>query len=211
MKFNIRLAKKLLLSNKEVSILKKINTPQKIQDFLGGMPGNLEKKSETLMSPRLVLQKNTCHCVEGALLAGLALWLHGFEPLIVDMKAKRYDTDHVVTVFKQNGYWGAISKTNHAVLRFRDPVYKNLRELMMSYFHEFYLYKTGEKTLLSYSKPFNLKNLSDTAWATSPDNLWFMEKILNKLPHYNFSLNKNIKLRKADEFERKTTKTPENN
>ena len=207
--FNERLAKKLGLDKKEITILKKLNSPQKIQDFLRALPGNFEKKSETLMSPRLVLQHKICHCMEGALFAALVLWLHGREPLLVDIKAKSNDLDHVITVFKENGYWGAISKTNHYQCRYRDPIYKNVRELLMSYFHEYFLAKTGQKTLLSYSKPYNLKSLKDISWAISPKPLWHISKILDTISHLPFILNKKVLLRRADKFEQKIARIPE--
>ena len=203
--FNLILARKLGLSHGEILTLKKLKSPQKIQDYISAMPGNLEKNGETLMSPRLVLQENTCHCFEGALLGSLTLWLHGYEPLIVDMQSKKYDFDHVIAVFKQNGYWGAISKTNHAINRFRDPIYKSLRELMMTYFHEFYMSNSGEKTLLAYSEPFNLKMLKGRNWVTQIEPLWYLDQELNKVPHLPFVLNDKIKLRPADKFERIVT------
>ncbi len=209
-RFDNGLAIRLGLNQKEVTILKKLNTPQKIQDYIVRLKANLEKKGETLMSPRLVMKNRTCHCLESALFSALALWLHGYEPLIVDMKAKKYDFDHVICVFKQNGMWGAISKSNHAITRFRDPIYKNLRELMMSYFHEFYMWNNGVKTLVSYSTPFNLKNIKDKSWITSVKNLWYLnlDKKLNSLPHHPFvpskGRGKKVKIRPADKFERKT-------
>ena len=105
------------------------------------------------MSPRRVLATRTAHCFEGALLAATVLWMQGEIPLLLDLATNAQDIDHVVALYKCNGYWGAISKTNHAVLRFRDPVYKTIRELALSYFHEYYLEATGEKTLISYSLP----------------------------------------------------------
>ncbi|MEK7567918.1 MAG: hypothetical protein AAB513_03300 [Patescibacteria group bacterium] len=210
-KFNHKFALKLGLNKKETAVLRKLNTPQKIQNYISGLKANMEKSGETLMSPRLVMKNKTCHCLESALFSSLALWLHGYEPLIVDMKAKKYDSDHCIAVFKRGGYWGAISKSNHAIIRFRDPIYKNLRELMMSYFHEFYIWNNGVKTLVSYSAPFNLKKIKDKFWIISKKNLWYLnlDKKLNSLPHFPFVLNKKIKLRPADKFERKVTKTTE--
>ncbi len=208
-RFNLTLAQKSGLNKREISVLKKLNSPQKIQDFISGLPANLEKNGETLMSPRLIIKKKACHCIEGALFAALALWLHGYQPLIVDMRAKRYDFDHVIAVFKHGDFWGAISKTNHAITRFRDPIYRDLRELLMSYFHEFYMWNTGIKTLVSYSKPFNLKSLRDNSWVTSLKPLWHIGKKLDKIPHHPFILNKKVSLRPADKFERKITKATE--
>jgi hypothetical protein len=144
-------------SKSELAILNKLSTPIKIQDFLDTIPINFEKKGETHMSPRRVLRENKAHCIEGALLAAVALWLHGHEPLLLDLKAHPHDDDHVVALYKINNLWGAISKSNHSTIRFRDPVYKTIRELALSYFHEYFEEKSGKKVLYSYSKPFNLK------------------------------------------------------
>jgi hypothetical protein len=120
---------------KELKIFKKLDNPKKIQDFLEKIPVNFRK---TLRSPMMVLRKNNAHCLEGALLAASVLAFHGEKPLLLDLRANDRDFDHVVALFKRNNCWGAISKTNHAVLRYREPVYKNIRELAMSYFHEYF-------------------------------------------------------------------------
>ncbi len=197
------------LTKKEESILKKLDTPIKIQNFLDKFPFNFEKGGYTNMSPRRALQAGTVHCFEGALIAVLALWYHGEEPLIMDMKSDDSDVDHVLCVYKRNGYWGAISKTNHAVLRFRDPVYKTIRELAMSYFHEWFMDKNGKKTLRSFSKPYNMKK-EGTVWITEEKDLWDFVDLLDDLPHYDVAPKKNLKLlRKADKMERKAGKIVE--
>lgn len=153
------------------------------------------------MSVRRVLREKKAHCIEGALLAAAALMLHGQPPLLMDLRAKRPDEDHVVAVFKQNGFWGAISKTNHAVLRYRDPVYKTLRELALSYFHEWHWGTRGEKTLRSYSEPLNLKKVK-ADWLTDEKDLWALDRILNKLPHHNLVPKKNMRnLRPVSRYE----------
>jgi hypothetical protein len=155
------------LTKSELKILRKLNTPIKIQDFLDTLPINFEKRGDTQMSPRKVLREKKAHCIEGALLAAAALWIAGEEPLLMDLKAMPHDDDHVVALYKINGLWGAISKTNHATVRFRDPIYRTVRELALSYFHEYFLdkdskkAKAGQKVLYSYSKPFNL----ETPWS----------------------------------------------
>lgn len=194
------------LSNKEFAILKKLDTPVKIQNFLDRVPTNYEKNGETNMSPRRSLRMNKIHCFEGALIAATALWINGEEPLIMDMRSEHPDVDHVLCVYKRNGYWGAISKTNHATIRFRDPVYKTIRELAMSYFHEWFMDKNGKKTLRSFSNPYNLKKLG-RSWITSEEDLWHLVGILDDLPHYDVAPKKNLKLlRRADPMERKAGK-----
>ncbi len=191
------------LTKEEITILKKLSTPVKIQDFLDRLPRNHEKHGETNMSPRLVLREKKAHCMEGALFAAAALWVNGKEPLLLDLKCEG-DVDHVVALYKVNGYFGAISKTNHATLRFRDPVYKTLRELALSYFHEYFNDATGKKALRSYSaRPFNLKKLG-SEWVTSEKNLQPIAQALDDAPHTPIAPAKNLALlRKADHMERK--------
>lgn len=165
-------------TKKELTILSRLNTPLKIQDYLDSIPFNYEHKGETCMSPKRVLKEKTAHCIEGALLAATALWVNGEKPLIVNLKvSSKDDYDHIVTLYKRNGYWGAISKTNHSVLRFRDPIYRNVRELIVSYFHEYFLLTNGKKTLLGYTNPINLKKFG-TKWVGRDNDLWdIAEKI----------------------------------
>jgi hypothetical protein len=144
------------LSREEHAVFNKLRTPRAVQDFLDALPINQEKQGETYYSPRLVIREKKAHCMEGALFAATALWLSGREPLLMDFRTAPIDEDHVVALYQDNGYWGAISKTNHAILRFRDPIYKTPRELALSYFHEYFDFTTGEKTLCEYSKPFDL-------------------------------------------------------
>lgn len=120
----------------------------------------------------------------------------------MDLRSIPSDEDHIITLYKTNGYWGAISKTNHAVLRFRDPVYRTLRELVLSNFHEYFANATGVKSLREYSKPFNMKSLG-SEWITSEENLDFMVDLLDDLPHYwLFPKSQNKIIRKADTMER---------
>lgn len=167
---------------KDFSLLKKFDSPSKIQDFLDALPVNFEKNGNTCASPLTVLRTNQAHCIEGALLAAAALWYHNAKPLLLDLKTTKDDSDHVVALFKERGHWGAISKTNHAVLRYRDPVYRSVRELVMSYFNEYFL-DNGKKTLRSFSAPFNLLGFEDE-WLTSPENLWGIAEGLDDAPHH---------------------------
>ncbi len=190
------------LSKKELSSLRRLSSPQKIQDYLESLPFNFEKGGETLMSPRRVLEARRAHCLEGALLAATALWLHGEKPLLLDLKTHKKDQEHVVALFRKNGYWGAISKTNHAVLRYRDPIYETVRELALSYFHEYFLNSNGQKTLESYSTPFDLSTLGDV-WVTDEKDLWHISKRLDRTRHFPVVPKKNLKLlRPASKVER---------
>lgn len=193
------------LTKAELRILKKLSTPIRIQNFLDIMPINWEKKGETYMSPRRALRARKMHCLEGALVAAAALWLQGEKPLLLDLKTEG-DDDHVVTLYRRNGYWGAISKTNHATLRFRDPVYKTIRELALSYFHEYFINRSGRKCLRSYSKPFDLTKLG-TNWVTTEKDLFAIAEAIDESRHYPLVHKKNIRLlRPADTMEREAGK-----
>ncbi len=178
--------------------LKKLSTPEKIQDFLNVLPFNFEKNGETYMSVRRSLEANTAHCFEGALIAAAALAYHGHKPLLLDLKSSQKDIDHVVTLFKKGAYWGALSKTNHAVLRYREPIYKSVRELAMSYFHEYFL-PDGTKTMISYSQPFNLTKYG-TEWVQSDEELFHIVDDLDDYKHFPI-VPRGHRLRKADPIE----------
>lgn len=198
------------LAKKESKFFKKLNTPNKIQDYLDSIPFNYEKSGETCMSPINTLKEKKAHCIEGALLASVALWVNNKEPIIVNLKVNnKKDFDHIITIYNENGYYGAISKTNHNVLRWRDPVYKSIRELVMSYYHEYFLIPNGEKTLLGYTNPINLKKFG-IKWITRIDNLWdiaekiYDAKIIEIVPKENKKL-----IRKAAKLERLSANIPE--
>ena len=199
------------LTREEYKLLAKLSTPIKIQDFLDTLPMNWEKRGDTQYSPRNVLKEKKAHCLEGALLAAAALWIAGEEPLIMNLSSRldRNDDDHVVTLYKRGGRYGAISKTNHATLRFRDPVYRTPRELALSYFHEWFLNKNGEKVLECYSKPLALQGFG-TAWLTSDAEVPKIADALSERKHYFLVPKGNWRyLRKADTMERKAGKLVE--
>lgn len=189
------------LTKEELKILKPLNTPSKIQDFINKIPINFEEDRETCLSPRVVLRENRAHCIEGAILAALIFRIHGEKPLLVDLTAVKSDQDHVICVFKKNGFWGAISKTNHYILRYREPVYKSIRELVMSYFHE-YFDKHGKKNLRSYTSPVNLSKFDKLNWATSEEDVWEIPDYLADVKHHPILTKKQIhNLRKVDDIE----------
>jgi len=191
----------LFFTKKELALIHKLNTPRKIQDFLNTLSFNFEKSGETLKSPILTLRNKNAHCMEGALLGAYILSIHGFKPYIMYLKSTEEDYDHAVVPFKINGLWGALSKTNHAVLRYREPVYKDIRELAMSYFHEYFL-SNGKKTLRQYSEVFDLSTLKDKDWMLSEKDLWYVDKIMNKLKYHDIVPRTYVKkLRKADKIE----------
>lgn len=197
------------LTKEELHVLEKLNTPVKVQEYLDSIPSNKEHGGETCMSPRRVLRERKAHCIEGALLACTAFKLAGRKPLILNLKVSRDDDDHIVTLFKENGYWGAVSKTNHAVLRYRDPVYRTVRELAMSYFHEYFLTDGGKKTMLGYSRPINL-NRFGTKWITEDRDLWDIAEYIYDSYHHPAVPEKNKKLlRNASALEQKAASIPQ--
>ena len=189
-------------NQEEIKLFKTLNTPRKVQDFLDKIPINFEPTGDTFLSPREVLKQNRAHCIEAACLAAAILRFHGHPPLIVDLTSKEGDEDHVIAVFKQHGHWGAISKTNHAVLRYREPIYKTIRELIMSYFHEYIQNSSKKKTLRSYTNPINLSQYDKKGWTTDEKNLWYIVDKIFATKHEKILNRKQIAtLRKADDVE----------
>lgn len=187
-------------TSRELAILQSLSTPDKIQDFLDALPANYVKGGDTLYSPRRVLREQKAHCIEGALLAVAALTVHRQSSWLLDLRTFHYDEDHVVTLFRRGDYWGALSKTNHPVLRYRDPVYRSVRELALSYFHEFFMADDGRKTFTDYSRPFSLKPFG-TAWMTSEEDLWNIALALDDSPHHRL-FPRGTKLRPVTHIER---------
>jgi hypothetical protein len=165
-------------SASELRALKALKSPAGIQRFLDGVPYHL---AGTAWSPRVVLRKRTAHCLEGAIFAAAALRVLGFPPLIVDLEADQ-DTDHVLAVFKLRGHWGAIAKSNFSGCRYREPVYRTLRELALSYFHVYFNLR-GERTLRRYSRPVNLARFDRRGWMTTDKGIWFIAEHLVDIPH----------------------------
>jgi len=170
------------LTLRERRIYASLKTPAKIQRYLDTEIGyNKERDGETCYSPRLVLRHGKAHCMEGALFAAAALRMQGWPPLLVDLEAVR-DVDHVLAVFRYNGCWGALAKSNFSGLRFREPVYRTLRELVMSYFEHYYNL-AAEKTLRAFSRPVNLTRFDRIGWMTAERHLWEIPDYLVTVPH----------------------------
>ena len=163
--------------------LARLDTPQRVQAFLNAIPINHELDGETVHSVRNVLRHRRAHCIEGAFVAACALWIHGEPPLVMHLDCDLSDYPHVITLFRRHGAWGAISKTNGVALRYRDPVYRSLRELALSYFHE-YSDKRGRRTLRSYSGAFDLRRMDARMWVSSDADCWDAHDRLAALRHY---------------------------
>jgi len=165
-------------SNSELRKLRALKTPAGVQRFLDELPYNL---GYTGRSPKKVLHERTASCLEGGIFAAAALRVLGYPPLIFDLEADQ-DTDHVVAIFKVRGHWGAVAKSNFAGCRYREPVYRTLRELAMSYFN-IYFNLRFQRTLRRYSRPVNLARFDRLNWMTSDKPVWFIAEHLCEIPH----------------------------
>ena len=166
----------------ERAIFRRLSTPEKIQQFLDDeITYNKEPDGPRCRSPRMVLRDRMAHCMEGALFAAAALRTLGHPPLLLDLEAVR-DDDHVLAVFRLYGCWGAVAKSNYSGLRYREPVYRTLRELVMSYFAHYYNLRR-EKTLRTYSRPVNLRRFDHIRWMTAEEDPWAIPEYLCTVAH----------------------------
>jgi len=165
---------------REKEFFEKLDSPIKIQAYLNRIPYDPDYGSR---SPRYVIREGKAHCFEGAVFAAAALRFLGHKPLLLDLEASANDDDHVLAVFKQNGCWGAIAKSNYTVLRFREPVYRTPRELTMSYFDVFFN-PVCEKTMRRYSHPLDLSQFDRLNWMTTDGDLDYIGDRLNAIKHY---------------------------
>ena len=193
----------------EFAVLQRLVTPQKIQTFLNAIPVNHELGGETIHSVRSVLRHRQAHCIEGAMFAACALWVHGEPPLVMHLDCSLSDYPHVVALFRRRKHWGAISKTNGAVLRYRDPIYRSLRELALSYFHE-YSDRRGHKTLRSFSSAFDLRRIDPRLWVANGNDCQEVEDLLAGLRHHRLiSVRQERLIARRDPFERRASKLVE--
>lgn len=167
----------------EISFLKSLRKPERIQRCLDErIAYNKEKEGETCRSVRRVIRDRTAHCLEGAFLAAAALRMQGHPPLLLDLEATR-DDDHVLAIYRKQGHWGAIAKSNYSGLRYREPVYRTLRELAMSYFEHYYN-PEGEKTLRRYSVAIHLERMDSLGWMTAEEDVWDIPEQIARARHY---------------------------
>ncbi len=167
------------LSPGDLRTLRALKTPARIQKFVDGIEYDY---AHSARSPVRVLRERKGHCLEGAMLAAAALRVNGHAPLLMDLEAV-YDDDHVVALYREQGLWGAIAKSNFAGLRFRAPVYRTLRELTLSYFEHYYNLR-GQRTLRSYSQAVNLARLDRLHWMTGEEDVWCVPELLIAARHY---------------------------
>jgi len=158
------------LTRSEVRLLRGLSTPDKVQRYLDDLTYNIEKHGDTVRSPRRVMRDRTAHCAEGAFLAAAAFRVNGRPPLLVDLEADN-DDDHVLAVYRDRGLWGSVATSKFSGLRFRAPVYRTIRELVMSYFEDYFNWD-GDRTLRAYSRPLSLARFDGINWMTAEDDLW---------------------------------------
>lgn len=187
-------------------LFSRLSNPSRVQDYLDTLPVNFELSGETNLSPLSVFKHETAHCFEGAVFAAAVLAFHGRKPLLMDFATTYDDEDHTIALFYENGRWGAISKTNHAVLKYRDALYATPRELAMSYAHEYYLYD-GRKSLRAFSAPFNLSKYAPEKWITSGESVDWLMEALSKTKYFPLAPEKNMRrLRRTSNVELKALK-----
>jgi len=162
----------------ELRKLRSFKDPHGVQRFLDDTPYHL---ADTAWSPRRVLREQTSHCLEGAIFAAAAFRALGFPPLIIDFEATN-DTDHVLAIYRVKGHWGAVAKSNYTGCRYREPVYRSLRELAMSYFNTYFNMRR-ERTLRNYSRPVNLARFDRLDWMTTEEPIWFIPIYLVEISH----------------------------
>jgi hypothetical protein len=190
---------KLGLSPAHAAALGRLRTPEMIQDFVAAIPINFEPDGDSCLSVAEVLRQRRAHCIEGAFVAACALWMNGARPLLMDFQAMG-DDDHVIAVFRRGRHWGAISKSNHIWLRWRDPIYRSPREVALSYFHEYV--RGSQKTLWKYSRPFDLRFIDPKLWVTNTEDCWDVAEALDLSPHYPLVTRAQARrLRKRDKLE----------
>ena len=162
----------------ELRRLRALKTPHGIQRFLDAMPYHL---ATTAWSPRRVLSERTAHCLEAAIFGAAALRAIGHPPLLLDLESVN-DTDHVIAIFQERKQWGAIAKSNYAFLEFREPIYRTLRELALSFFPAYFNLR-GDRTLRTFSRPIDLTRFDAHQWMTSEKDVWFIPEYLLTISH----------------------------
>jgi hypothetical protein len=158
------------LTRAEITLLRRLSTPDKVQRYLDDLVYNIEEDGETVRSPRRVMRDRTAHCAEGAFFAAAAFRVNGRPPLLVDLEADN-DDDHVLALYRDRGLWGSVATSKFAGLRFRAAVYRTVRELVMSYFEDYFNWD-GDRTLRAYSRPLSLARFDRINWMTAEEDLW---------------------------------------
>ena len=170
------------LSRRQAAQLSRLSSPEEIQDFVNAIPMNFEIGRGTALSVTETLKQRRAHCLEGAMVAACAFHMNGAPPWLMDMGAADGDVDHVIALFKRGRHWGAVSKSNGAYLRYRDPIFRNLRELSLTYFSEYT--KARKKTLRTYSVPVDLRKVDPKLWVTNGKFCHEIVDLLTEAKHF---------------------------
>jgi hypothetical protein len=165
---------------KEWAVIRRYRTPRQVQQFLRALPYNWEKKGETLRTFRGVVRRWQAHCLEAALTAAMILEQHGYPPLLLDLESRDL-LDHVLFLFRHRGRYGTVARSRDAGLHGRKPVFRTLRQLVMSYVDP---YVDGSGRITGYGV-FDLRTLRRCDWRLSRRNVWAVVRALIKLPHKN--------------------------
>jgi hypothetical protein len=168
-----------LWNKTERRLFERLSSPIRIQHYLNSLAYDPDYGAR---SPRWVIKEGKAHCFEGALFAAAALRQLGYRPLLVDIRSWN-DDDHVLAVFKERGHWGCVAKSNYTVLRFREPVYRSIRELVVSYF-DVYFNPIGQKTMRGYSLPLDLSQFDKRHWMTTAEDLQYIGDKLDEIKHF---------------------------
>lgn len=182
MKSRVAFGVSLGLPEEQAETLARLKSPEAVQDFITDLRINAEAGGDTCLPVTETLRQRHAHCIEGAFVAACALWMAGEKPLLMDMQAASGDHDHVIALFQRNGCWGAISKSNHVWVRWRDPIYRSLRELAISYFNEYCL--GDRKTLRNYSASIDLRRFPPGEWVAGRESCWEVGAALDDARHY---------------------------
>ena len=169
------------LTRAELGLLRRLSTPEKVQRYLDDLTYNLEPDGDTVRSPRRVMRDRTAHCAEGAFFAAAAFRVNGRPPLLLDLEAED-DDDHVLALYRDRGLWGSVATSKFSGLRFRAPVYRTTRELVMSYFDDYYNWD-GDRSLRAYSRPLSLARFDRISWMTAEEDLWPVVEWLAEARH----------------------------
>ena len=153
------------LTKAEQRVMAELTSPPKIQEFLDQTSYSTE---DIYRCPLRVLHERRAHCFDGAVFAAAALRRIGFHPLVLELIPNERDDDHLIALYKREGFWGAVAKSNFVGLRFREPVFRNLRELVLSYFEQFFNV-AGEKTLRAYTLPLDLARFDTLGWTVTDE------------------------------------------
>src|SRR6266542_3954121 len=168
------------LTPRESATLARLTPPWRIQKFLDDL--DYDVRGEGCRSPRRVLRERRVQCMDGALFAAAALRVSGEPPLLLDLEAVQ-DDDHVLALYRHNGLWGAIARSNYSGLRFREPLFESIRDLVLSYV-EGYFNLRREKTLRRYSRPVDLSRFDARGWMTAEEDLWDIPDYLANVRHF---------------------------